>query len=51
MIDENVIKLLHKIKALVRDKCYRVKIHTVRHMIEESFSEKDKLMLSLEIVR
>lgn len=30
-----------KIKELVKSKHYRVKIHAVRHMIEEGFSEKE----------
>lgn len=32
--------LLDRIKGLVGDRCYRVKVHAVRHMIEEGFSEK-----------
>ena len=34
-------ELLAKIKKLVNDGRYRIKIHAVRHMIEEGFSEKD----------
>jgi hypothetical protein len=45
---DDVIKLLLKIKELIRNKCYRVKIHTVRHMIEEGFSEKDIVNAILE---
>jgi len=33
--------LLAKIKKLIDDGCYRVKIHAVKHMVEEGFSEKD----------
>jgi hypothetical protein len=33
--------LLAKIKKLVGDSRYRTKIHAVKHMIEEGFSEKD----------
>jgi len=33
--------LLAKIKKLVNEGRYRIKIHAVRHMIEEGFSEKD----------
>jgi hypothetical protein len=33
--------LLAKIKKLVGDSRYRIKIHAVKHMIEEGFSEKD----------
>jgi len=33
--------LLDRIKELVGDRCYRVKIHTVRHMVEEGFSERN----------
>jgi hypothetical protein len=32
-------ELLERIKGLVEAKKYRVRIHTVRHMIEEGFSE------------
>ena len=32
-----------KIKELVKGKHYRVKIHAVRHMIEEGFSEKEMI--------
>lgn len=32
--------LLDRIKGLVGNRHYRVKIHAVRHMIEEGFSEK-----------
>jgi len=34
-------ELLAKIKKLVQQGRYRIKIHAVRHMIEEGFSEKD----------
>jgi hypothetical protein len=34
-------ELLAKIKKLVKQGRYRIKIHAVRHMIEEGFSEKD----------
>lgn len=33
--------ILHAIRELVSDGRYRIKIHAVRHMIEEGFSEKD----------
>ena len=33
--------LLAKIKKLVDESRYRIKIHAVRHMIEEGFSERD----------
>ena len=33
--------LLTKIKKLVNEGSYRIKIQAVRHMIEEGFSEKD----------
>lgn len=33
--------LLAQIKKLIGDGRYRVKIHAVKHMIEEGFSEKD----------
>jgi hypothetical protein len=36
----NTNELLDRIKRLVSEKHYRVKIHAVRHMIEEGFSEK-----------
>jgi hypothetical protein len=32
-------ELLEKIKALIEAKKYRVRIHAVRHMIEEGFTE------------
>jgi len=35
------VELLAKIKKLVKRGRYRIKIHAVRHMIEEGFSEKD----------
>lgn len=35
--------VLAKIKKLVDDGRYRIKIHSVRHMIEEGFSEKDMI--------
>lgn len=34
-------ELLATIKKLVKEGRYRLKIHAVRHMIEEGFSEKD----------
>src|SRR5437868_7554196 len=34
-------ELLAKIKALIEAKKYRVRLHAVRHMIEEGFSEED----------
>ena len=34
-------ELLSTIKKLVNEKRYRIKIHAVRHMIEEGFSEED----------
>lgn len=34
-------ELLERIKRLVKAKNYRVRIHTVRHMIEEGFTERD----------
>jgi metal-responsive CopG/Arc/MetJ family transcriptional regulator len=36
-------ELLENIKALVRAKRYRVRLHAVRHMIEEGFSEENLL--------
>lgn len=33
--------LLAKIKKVIGDRRYRVKIHAVKHMIEEGFSEED----------
>jgi hypothetical protein len=33
--------LLAKIKKFIGDRRYRVKIHAVKHMIEEGFSEED----------
>jgi len=33
--------LLDKIKKFIGDRRYRVKIHAVKHMIEEGFSEED----------
>lgn len=38
-----VDELHSKIKKLIKDKCYRVKIHAVRHMIEEGFSENEMI--------
>lgn len=35
--------LLDKIKKLVSNGQYRVRIHVVRHMIEEGFSEQDMI--------
>ncbi len=32
-------KLLEKIKRLISEKRYRIRIHAVRHMIEEGFAE------------
>ena len=34
-------ELIDRIKRLIGDRHYRVKIHTIRHMIEEGFSEKN----------
>jgi hypothetical protein len=34
-------ELLARIKALIEAKKYRVRLHAVRHMIEEGFSEED----------
>src|SRR5262245_14874451 len=34
-------ELLKQIKTLVSHKRYRIRIHAVRHMIEEGFSEND----------
>jgi len=34
-------ELLTTIKKLVKEERYRIKIHAVRHMIEEGFSEKN----------
>jgi hypothetical protein len=36
-------ELLAKIKTLIEAKKYRVRLHAVRHMIEEGFSEDDML--------
>lgn len=36
-------KLLGKIKQLIGGRRYRVRLHAVRHMIEEGFSEQDML--------
>jgi hypothetical protein len=36
-------RLLEEIKGLVGSGQYRVRIHAVRHMIEEGFSERDVL--------
>ena len=35
--------LLEKIKHLIRARKYRIRIHAVRHMIEEGFSEENLL--------
>ena len=35
------LELLEKIKGLIAAKQYRVRIHAVRHMIEEGFGEAD----------
>ena len=40
--------LLRKIKQLVLAGRYRVRIHALRHMIEEGFSEKDIIKALLE---
>ena len=40
--------LLSKIKQLVLAGRYRVRIHAVRHMIEEGFSEKDVIKALVE---
>ncbi|MBL8187293.1 MAG: DUF4258 domain-containing protein [Acidobacteria bacterium] len=34
-------ELLERIKALVADAKYRVRVHAVRHMIEDGFTESD----------
>jgi hypothetical protein len=34
-------ELLAKIKALAEARKYRVRLHAVRHMIEEGFSEEN----------
>jgi metal-responsive CopG/Arc/MetJ family transcriptional regulator len=34
-------ELLEKIKALIEAKKYRIRIHAVRHMIEEGFAERN----------
>lgn len=34
-------ELLDKIRDLVRRRRYRVRLHAVRHMVEEGFSEED----------
>ena len=36
-------ELLATIKKLVKEERYRIKIHAVRHMIEEGFSEKNMI--------
>jgi|SRR5436309_140917 len=36
-------ELLERIKALIDAKKYRVRLHAVRHMIEEGFSEENLL--------
>ena len=41
MADE--LELLLAIKRLISTRSYRVRIHAVRHMIEEGFSESDML--------
>jgi hypothetical protein len=35
------LELLVKIKVLVKARKYRVRLHAVRHMIEEGFSEEN----------
>ena len=35
------VDLLNKIKKLVHDSCYRVKLYAVKHMIEDGFTEMD----------
>ncbi len=34
-------QLLQRIKALTAADCYRIRLHAVRHMIEEGFTEED----------
>lgn len=41
MAKESEQELLEKIKLLVAGAKYRVRIHAVRHMIEEGFTESD----------
>ncbi len=41
MVRESEQALLEKIKLLMADAKYRVRIHAVRHMIEEGFTESD----------
>ncbi len=41
MARESEQELLEKIRSLVADAKYRVRIHAVRHMIEEGFTESD----------
>jgi hypothetical protein len=36
-------KLLENIKTLIKARRYRIRIHAVRHMIEEGFNEEDLL--------
>jgi hypothetical protein len=43
MAKESEQELLKKIKSLVAGAKYRVRIHAVRHMIEEGFTESDML--------
>lgn len=40
--------LLENITSLVRRGNYRVRIHTIRHMVEEGFSENDIISAILE---
>jgi len=44
-------ELLATIKRLVNGGRYRLKIHAVRHMIEEGFSERDIIMAILCVFR
>lgn len=34
-------ELLEKIKRLIREKRYRIRMHTIRHMIEDGFGEEN----------
>jgi hypothetical protein len=40
---------LEKIRSLITQKLYRVKIHTIRHMVEEGFSENDIITAILDV--
>lgn len=43
ILEGQLTEILDKIKKLIKGNCYRVKIHAVRHMIEEGFSEKEMI--------